>query len=461
MNYRIIPSINEVLEHTVFKFLIHQFGRTIIRNTLREILVSLRTNIGHLKPDQLQSQNLANQVFSKIRKDTRCNIRRIINATGTVLHTNLGRAPIPREAIYASVETAEGYCNLEFNLETGKRGKRTDHISKTLCILTGAEAAIAVNNNAGAVLLTLAALARGKEVIISRGELIEIGGGFRIPEVMEASGALLREIGTTNRTHPADYTNAINENTGFIMKAHTSNFGIVGFTSEVSPKELATIGKSQGIPVMYDLGSGNFVRGEPYGWSSPLVIDQIKAGVDIVTFSGDKLLGGPQAGIIAGKKKYVDTIARHPLARALRLDKMTLSALDATLKLYLQPEKLIKNIPTLSLLCVHESVLKQRALKICRYLKNKLPDSFSVDIQKAESTPGGGCMPLISLNTWTVNIRSTKFSAATISAQLRRAALPVIARIQKDIVILDVRTIPENEVGDLIKSVVSVLVSTV
>jgi len=459
VNYREIPSVNKVLEHTLFVFLSNQFGRTIVRSTLRKTLVSMRKNISRLTPEQIEYSSLANVVFNNIQKDLTCNIHRVINATGTVLHTNLGRAPMPREALSAAMDAAEGYCNLEFNLESGNRGKRTGHISKTLCLLTGAESAIAVNNNAGAVLLVLAALAKDREVIISRGELIEIGGGFRIPEVMTASGALLKEIGTTNRTHSTDYVNAINENTALIMKAHTSNFGIVGFTSEIEAIDLVAIGKSKDIPIMYDLGSGNFFDGEQYGWMSPLVIDQIKAGVDIVTFSGDKLLGGPQAGIIAGKKRLIDIISHHPLARALRLDKMTLAALDATLKLYFQPEKLLKKIPALRYLCETENLLKQKATTISHKLKKMLPEHFLINVQQAKSTPGGGSMPLVTLDTWTVQITSEIESAETISAKLRKSNPPVITRVQKDIVVLDVRTIDEDEINILLDSVTSGLCS--
>ncbi|HPQ40044.1 MAG TPA: L-seryl-tRNA(Sec) selenium transferase, partial [bacterium] len=350
------------------------------------------------------------------------------------------------------METACGYSNLEFNLDTGSRGKRTDHVCGILSELTGAEAAIAVNNNAGAVLLTLAALAQDREVIVSRGELVEIGGGFRVPEVMAASRAVLKEVGTTNRTHLKDYTGAISDTTALIMKAHQSNFGIVGFTSDVPLIDLVNLGHAHHIPVIYDLGSGSFFDGRSFGWHSPVVKEQIAAGVDIVTFSGDKVLGGPQAGIIAGRKELIDVIAAHPLARALRLDKMTLAALDTTLRLYLSPDSVREHIPALRALTLPLDRLKSVAEEISHHLQRILPSSFTVAVVAEKSTPGGGSMPLIELDTWAISIVSEILDAAELARRLRRSRPPVVARIQKDVVLLDPRTVQPWEINDLIRS---------
>lgn len=457
MNYKDLPSVNELLESAPFVVLIHNYGRQLVKQSLRTCLDSMRDGIDSLQETDLMPANLANRVIQMIANHSQSTIIRIINATGTVLHTNLGRAPLASEALHAVTEAACGYSNLEFNLETGSRGKRTDHVSGILSELTGAEAAIAVNNNAGAVLLTLAALAHDREVVVSRGELVEIGGGFRVPEVMATSGAVLKEVGTTNRTHLRDYRAAVNESTALLMKAHRSNFGIVGFTSDVPIEELVSLGRDKGVPVMYDLGSGSFFDGSAFGWSSPVVRDQIALGIDVVTFSGDKLLGGPQAGIIAGRRDLVDTIAAHPLARALRLDKMTLSALDTTLRMYLSPEKARLKIPALRALTIPPDELKQQSETIARHLKQKLPVHYTVSVIPEKSTPGGGSMPLTRLDTWAVSLLSSTDSAAEISRKLRESHPPVIVRIQKDRILIDPRTVQPWEVTELIRSISAVL----
>ena len=314
-----------------------------------------------------------------------------------------------------------------------------------------------MNNNAGAVLLALAVIAKDKEVIVSRGELIEIGGGFRIPEVMESSGAILKEVGTTNRTHLRDFKSALNERTGLILKASASNYAIVGFTAKVPLQELVILGKNHQIPVMYDLGSGNFYPGESYGWSSPVVKDLLELGIDVLTFSGDKLLGGPQAGIILGRKDLIAKMASHPLARALRIDKMTLAALDATLNLYLQPEIVQDRIPGIQALCQADSQIAARAKILLKKIKNRIPEHWDISLLKDISPVGGGALPQTQLQTWVVSIQSKICSATTLSARLRFSEPPIISRIQKDMVVLDLRTVPQHDIEEFAESLVTAL----
>ncbi len=457
MKHREIPSINELLENTIFEPMIQEHGRTLVRDSLRTVLENIRQSISTTTKTDLSPECLAQNTLSTIQKALKSHIKPVFNATGTVLHTNLGRAPMAKEALRAAVEAAVGYCNLELDLATGKRGHRSDHLASTLRILTGCEASLVVNNNAGAVLLALAVIARDKEVIVSRGELIEIGGGFRIPEVMESSGAILKEVGTTNRTHLRDFKSALNERTGLILKASASNYAIVGFTAKVPLQELVILGKNHQIPVMYDLGSGNFYPGESYGWSSPLVKDLLELGIDVLTFSGDKLLGGPQAGIILGRKDLIAKMASHPLARALRIDKMTLAALDATLKLYLQPEIVQDRIPGIQALCQAESQIAARAKLLLKKIKNRIPEHWDISLLKDISPVGGGALPQTQLQTWVVSIQSKICSATTLSARLRFSEPPIISRIQKDMVVLDLRTVPQHDIEEFAESLVTAL----
>lgn len=457
MKHREIPSVNALLDDPAFEAILRQYGWTLVRNSLRTVLDRKRASIASVLETELTPERLAGDTLKDITALMECSVKRVFNATGTVLHTNLGRAPMAREALDAAVAAAEGYCNLELNLSTGQRGHRSDHVASTLKLLTGCEAALAVNNNAGAVLLALAALSRGKDVILSRGELIEIGGGFRIPEVLESSGAVLREVGTTNRTHFRDYQKALSDQTGMILKASTSNYAIVGFTADVSLQELIHLGKQHRIPVMYDLGSGNFFPGEPFGWSSPTVRELLETGIDILTFSGDKLLGGPQAGIILGRQDLLARMASHPLARALRMDKMALAALDATLKLYLQPEKITERIPCIRALCLSETEIAGRAEMLFEKLKGRIADEWEISILKDTSPVGGGALPLTQLPTRVISIRSDTCSATVLAGKLRSARPPVIARIQKDMVVLDLRTIQPQDIDAFTESLVNAL----
>jgi len=372
-------------------------------------------------------------------------VKPLVNATGVVLHTNLGRALLAEPAIEAIEQAARAPLNLEFNLQTGERGDRDDLVEPQLCALTGAEAATVVNNNAAAVLLVLNTLAAGREVIVSRGELIEIGGAFRIPDVMSRSGARLREVGTTNRTHRADYANAIGPDTALLMKVHPSNYRVVGFTSEVELKELAELGREQGIDVVEDLGAGALIDLSQFGLPhEPVVADRIAAGASIVTFSGDKLLGGPQSGLIVGRRALIDRLKANPLKRALRCDKLTLAALDATLRIYLRSGDIADAIPTLRLLGRKPSELRTVATQACQIILERLGSAFKVEVTDSTSEIGSGAMPAESLTSVAVTITHPSVSPEAIAAMFRRAR--IIGRISDDAFHLDMRTIEDPSV---------------
>jgi len=393
-------------------------------------------------------------VIAHLQKISTPSLRRVINATGVVIHTNLGRAPLAENALRLLVETASRYNNLEFDLEKGERGSRITHVRELLRQITGAPDAFAVNNNAAAVLLCLSTLARGREVLISRGELIEIGGSFRIPEVMEQSGARLREVGTTNRTHLSDYRQAITEHTALILKVHPSNYKMVGFIAEVSLREMKQLGTEFHLPVMFDMGSGNLLPPEQFGLQDePTVQEVLQQGADIITFSGDKLVGGPQAGIILGDSGFITAIARNPLTRALRLDKLTLAALEATLRLYYLDPDCSRHIPVLSMLSVAESTLKKRARAITRALrKHALP--LDITVVPESSKIGGGSYPLHDLPTWAVSLAPQTMSPQELERRLRTGTPPVMVRINRERVVLDMRTLFAEEAGMVSKAII-------
>ncbi len=381
----------------------------------------------------------------------------VINATGVILHTNLGRAPLPEAVVEEFRRTATQYSNLEYDLEEGARGKRDVHTAELLTRLTGAESGIVVNNCAAAILVVLAALARG-EVIVSRGELIEIGDGFRIPEIMEQSGALLREVGTTNRTKIADYENAINEKTRLLLRVHPSNFTVTGFTDKPSLEDLVALSQRTGLPLVEDLGSGCLVDLSEHGITEPTVRQSIEAGVGIVTFSGDKLLGGPQAGIIAGRKELVARVRRHPLFRALRVDKLTIAALETTLGAYLRAAW--DEIPVMRMIRMTPQELKRRAENFLRELRPELPlDEVEMEIADGTSLAGGGSTPSQSLPSKVIRIASVRYSATKLEQRLRRApaGVSVIARVEDDRLILDLRTVFPEQEPLLLKTLASVL----
>lgn len=422
----------------------------LLTTAAREVLSRWRTAIIQkgLEPPDLGS--LAAEVTALVDKKMKMSLRPVINASGVVLHTNLGRAPLSDAACEAVLNVARGYCNLEMDLDSGERGERYSHVERLLCELTGAEAALVVNNNAGAVLLALHALASGKEVVVARGELVEIGGSFRIPEIMAQSGAVLREVGTTNRTYPRDYERALGDETALILKVHPSNFRVVGFTREVRRQELVAVGQRHQIPVMEDLGSGVLVDLQQYGIApEPAVQETLAAGVDMVTVSGDKLLGGPQAGIILGRAELVKLLKDDPLLRALRVDKMTLAALEATLKAYL--EKSTQSVPVLRMLLMDEAELEKKALELKEMLTGTLK-SCDMILKSGISRAGGGSLPLAELPTTLVVLYPEKISATTLAERLRRGAPPVVVRLQDDGVLIDPRTILPGDEEALVKA---------
>ncbi|MDW7652456.1 MAG: L-seryl-tRNA(Sec) selenium transferase [Bacillota bacterium] len=433
-----------------------RYPHPLIVQAVQEIVESLRRQILSAKvEDELVGlattpEEVALQVEAWLGCLDGPSLRRVINATGTVLHTNMGRAALP-EAAKAAMRDAAGYCNLEIDLKEGRRGSRHDHVEKLLMSITGAEAACVVNNNAAAVMLCLNTLASGKKAVVSRGELVEIGGSFRIPDVMEASGAILREVGTTNKTHPADYRNAIDEDTALLLKVHTSNYKVVGFTAAVDVPELVNLGREHGLPVMEDLGSGLFIDLTGYGLEKePLVGERIAAGVDVLTLSGDKLLGGPQAGIILGKRSFVERIKKNQLMRALRPDKVTLAALEATLRIYLTGNPL-QEIPVLAMLAIPAETLKRRAGSLAEALRKKAPGLLSVNVRADYSYVGGGAMPTTKLPTTVVAVRPVNRSFSEWVQKLRLARPALVGRVQDDWLLLDPRTIAESEEEEVVR----------
>ncbi|MDY0213832.1 MAG: L-seryl-tRNA(Sec) selenium transferase, partial [Desulfuromonadaceae bacterium] len=431
----------------------------LVLEAAREAIAQARTTILHgaTAPGAISAAELGAiraDALNRLNAKLTPSLRAVINATGTLLHTNLGRAPLCQAAIDNIASIAHAYSNLELDLETGKRGHRYSHVDELLCRLTGAEAAAVVNNNAGAVLLALTALARGREAIVSRGELVEIGGSFRVPDVMEAGGVTLREVGTTNKTHLSDYVQALREQTGLLLKVHTSNYRIIGFTQSVSAAELVELGHQHEIPVMEDLGSGMLFDLSEFGLpQEPTVSEQVAAGVDVITFSGDKLLGGPQAGLIVGKKWAIDKIRNHPLARALRMDKLTLAALETTLYQYLDHRKALDNIPILQMLNMSETELAQRTAAFAQKLKEELGSSACVDVIVESSCVGGGALPATILPGCAVAIRLPQQSLATLALTLRQQQPAVVGRNHDGALILNLRTVFPQQQQQLIHAV--------
>lgn len=443
---RKLPKINELLEEDIVKSYLKVYSREIVVEKLRLSIDILRKRI--LKMEDMSSIFSLKEESLKIFKDNidlldKKNLKRVVNGTGIVIHTNLGRSLLSSSSLDAIIDVSKYYSNLEFNLKEGKRGSRYDSVIEELKYLTSAEDALVVNNNASAVLLVLSALAKGKEAIISRGELVEIGGSFRIPDILELSGGILKEVGTTNRTHIFDYENAISENTGIILKVHTSNYRVLGFTKEVKSDVLSEISRKNNIPLVEDLGSGLIDKlNIPKIEEEKTVKECINSGVNIVTFSGDKLLGGPQCGIIVGDKRYIEKIKNHQLNRALRVDKFTLAALEATLKEYIKGN--YKNIPTINLLELPLEEIEKKADKLKDILENlNLDLKISKSLEK--SLVGGGSLPTLELETFVLKIRSEKIKEHKIDELLRREEIPVIGRVSKGDFIIDLRCILEDD----------------
>jgi L-seryl-tRNA(Ser) seleniumtransferase len=454
---RKIPSVNEIINMKEVQQWLSMMPRPLVVKAVRGTLEELRREIRSGKKRDVRLEEILSNVEKNLKLLSERSFKPVINATGVVIHTNLGRAPLPAGAIQNILEISKGYSNLEYDLIEGRRGERYDHIRELLRELTGTEDAIAVNNNAAAVLLCLSALAQGREVIVSRGELVEIGGAFRIPDVMKQSGAILKEVGTTNKTRLKDYENAINEETALLLKVHQSNYRIIGFTEEVPVEELVELGRKREIPVMFDLGSGCFIDLSEYGLQGePVVSEIVKKGVDIVTFSGDKLLGGPQAGIILGRRELIRKIAHHPLTRAVRIDKLTLAALETVLYLYLDPDRAKEEIPILRMLLQDRERIKKRAQRIIRAFKGH-DKRVMLKLQQDYSQAGGGSLPGISMPTYVIAFGIEGVSAVDIEAALRMSSPAVVARIKEDTLIIDPRTVDNSEVPLLIKAIEEVI----
>ncbi|MGF7186548.1 L-seryl-tRNA(Ser) seleniumtransferase [Desulfitispora alkaliphila] len=459
---RAIPSVDRLLQHSDLKSWKEKNKK--VTEVIRKVLDNTRSNILsqelELNEEIIDEEIIIKKVIKKLRDKSEPKLKQVINATGVVLHTNLGRAVLSEEAQQAVARVANNYSNLEFNLESGKRGSRYSHVEELLCELTGAESALVVNNNASAVLLVLTALAKGKQVVVSRGQLIEIGGSFRIPEIMEQSQAELVEVGTTNKTYSSDYERAIGEETGLLLKVHTSNYVIKGFTKETTNEELVDLGQKYNLPVVEDLGSGFLVDLDRLRIRAseiePTVQSCVSSGVDVVTFSGDKLLGGPQAGIIVGRESYISKIKKCPLTRAVRIDKFTVAALEATLRSYYFGNE-IEEIPTLRMLSSKQEEIHRRSEKVIAKLKSQLDSDIEIELHSGNSQVGGGALPTTDLPTANISIKASRINSKQLMDRMRDGKPSVIARIENERVLLDLRTVFPNQEESLISAIVGIL----
>ncbi|MET3698948.1 L-seryl-tRNA(Sec) selenium transferase [Bacillus oleivorans] len=458
---RSIPPVHELQKDPEYIQIADEFGidsaqvHQILTHSLNHVRDEIIKEIWQGPP--VASNEFVNWLWTQVRIQVKAQwskkLKKVINATGTVLHTNLGRAPLSKSAIERIVQTASSYSNLEYNLTEGKRGSRHDLIENMLLQLTGGEAALVVNNNAAAVFLVLRALAREKEVIISRGQLVEIGGSFRVSSIMEESGAVLKEVGTTNKTHLHDYVHALSENTAMVMKVHTSNFKMIGFTKTVPVEELVSLKEHKSNLIVYeDLGSGVLYdfREDGIG-EEPKIQSVINSGVDLISFSGDKMLGGPQAGIIIGRKVFIDRLKKHPLTRALRVDKMTLAGLEATLLHYSAGEKGLKEIPVIRNILLSKEEIFERSQAFIRLFKEKFR-TFHVNCKESCSQVGGGAMPDVQLETYVITVRHDRLDAHLIEEKLRKASTPIIVKIRDDEIQLDLRTVEESDYQDILSA---------
>lgn len=447
--YRSLPATDDVLRQ--LEGLEENIGvpRPMLRDAVSDFLDQCRSAIraqSITEPEELAWDRLLPRIQESVRQAVRPHFRRVINATGVVVHTNLGRSLLAPAARKAVLEASRYYSNLEFRLETGKRGSRYSHVESLLCTLTGAEAALVVNNNAAAVLLVLDTLVKGKEAVVSRGQLVEIGGSFRIPDVMAKSGGILREVGSTNRTHVADYEQAIGPETGALVKVHTSNYKVVGFHKEVSLREMAALGQRYGLPVIEDLGSGNLFDFSPYvPLAEPTAQSALQDGASVVTFSGDKLLGGPQAGVILGQREVVERIKRNPMNRALRIDKMTLAALEATLRLYHDPERARREIPTLAMITMPPETVQGRASRLAKTLRWQWGGDIAVRTRAGASRVGGGASPEKDLPTTLVQLEMPADRLEPFREALMETDPPLVGRIEDGAFCLDPRTLQSDE----------------
>jgi L-seryl-tRNA(Ser) seleniumtransferase len=449
---RALPSVDEVLrdldgrQEALPRPRAVETIRAVLDESRRAVLAA--TSLEELQQLPLDAPHLRARIEARLTEAAAWQLDRVVNATGVVLHTNLGRAPLSAAALERLALIGRRYSNLELDVRTKERGSRYSHVDRLLCRLTGAEASLVVNNNAAAVLLALESLARGREVIVSRGELIEIGGAFRIPDIMARSGARLCEVGTTNRTRAADYAAAIGPETALLLKVHPSNYRVVGFTETVPTAELVELGRSRQVPVMEDLGSGSFLDLRPWGFPhEPTAPETVAAGADLVTFSGDKLLGGPQAGIVVGQRPLVERLRKNPLNRALRIDKLTLAALEATLRAYEEPARALREIPTLRMLTEPEAAVRRRAQRVLRGLPGVTRTALGAGVVADRAQVGGGALPVVELPTAAVALGTAAHPAESLDARLRAGRPPVIGRIRDDRLLLDCRTVGDDEVG--------------
>jgi L-seryl-tRNA(Ser) seleniumtransferase len=457
--YRDIPKVDEFLEKDIVKSSLSAHPRWVVLDTVREVLEKRRSAIARLggpetAVDTEGGSSLEGDFTALLSARALPRLRTLINATGIIVHTNLGRSSLPAAALEQASAVGAAYSTLEYDLSAGERGSRQDHVADLLCRLTGAEAALAVNNNAAAVMLCLGTLAEGREVVVSRGQLVEIGGSFRIPDVMTRSGALMREVGTTNKTHLPDYRNAIGPETALLLKVHTSNFQVVGFTSSVSIADLVKLGREHAVPVMEDLGSGSLVDLSPYGLTGePTVQSVVESGADVVTFSGDKLLGGPQAGLIVGRSVLLERIHRNPVHRAVRLDKMTLAALEATLRLYLEGDRALEKIPTLRMISEPLQKVRQRARRLYRRLGQECRHRLKAAVVSSAAQVGGGSLPLQEIASAALALGTSLHPAHALEETFRSLTVPVIGRIQEGRLLFDLRTVNDDEVQALAASI--------
>jgi len=453
---RQIPHVDKLMKNGIIT------GSGLYRH---EAVEAVRLVLAKLREDLIsgdiecvpEDDEIAEIAVEQVLKNARKNVRKVINGTGVILHSNLGRACMSGAAARAASNAAASYCTLEYDVETGSRGERTAHADRYLRDLTGCEASLIVNNNAAAMLLILTSIAQGGNVVVSRGELVEIGGGFRVPDIIEQCGCVLREAGTTNKTRLGDYSAAIDENTRALLKIHTSNFKIVGFTDSVALGELATLGKSRGIPVIEDIGSGALLDIRRYGlYGEPFAADSIKNGADIVCFSGDKLLGGPQCGIILGREKYISAMKKHPLYRALRTDKMTIAALEATLRVYADPNAAEREIPVLSMLSTNSEELRYRAEELCREIARH---GGAAEVIRTKSVAGGGSVPGLELDSFAISPAGDR-SADSYERELRIRDIPVIGRIEEGRLLLDLRTMFEEDFEYIAETVAGITMNS-
>lgn len=464
---RAIPPINEILGENIIIDLVSRHGRAVVLDYTRGVVElmkkAIRQDASFCVKQDIQSEedikDYINRNLVKMMKSYEMRgLKKVINATGIILHTNLGRAPLPKKAIESMVEVSNGYSNLEYDLQKGKRGSRHSHLETMISKITGAEDGIIVNNNAAAVFLCLNTFANQKEVVISRGQQVEIGGSFRIPDIIARSGAKMVEVGTTNKTYLSDYDNVISEETAVLLKVHTSNYKVVGFTHDVPLKEMVKLGNGNELITIEDLGSGCLMDlstfGIPY---EPMVQDSVKDGADLVTFSGDKLLGGPQAGIIVGKKKWINQLKKNPLFRMLRCDKVTIAGLRAVFELYLDSEQAIYNIPTISMISLNEDELQLRAIKLQECILYELHNCCKTKIIDEWDEIGGGSLPGIKLKSRVVVLTPSKISIDDLQSKLRKAKIPVICRINQGKLYFHVRTIQEEEIELIVESLKEVL----